>query len=45
MTPREITDPRLMSHLIFLKQSGSLSSAAEQIDVYPPGTEIADASP
>jgi hypothetical protein len=45
MTLREIRSTRLMSHLILLKPSGSLSSAAQQIDVCPPGTETADDSP
>ena len=44
MTLRDIRSTSLMSHLILLKQFGSLSSAAEQIDVCPSGTEIADDS-
>ena len=44
MTLRNIRSTSLMSHLILLTQFGSLSSAAEQIDGYPPGTEIADDS-
>jgi hypothetical protein len=45
MTLREIRSTRLMSHLILLKPSGSLSTAAEQLDVCPPATEMADDSP
>lgn len=45
MTLREIRSARLISHLILLKPSGSLSAAAEQIDVCPPRTETADDSP
>jgi hypothetical protein len=45
MTLREIRSTSLMSPLILLKSFGSLSSGAEQIDVCPPGTEIADDSP
>ena len=45
MTLREIRSTSLMRNLILLKPFSSLSSAAEQIDVCPRGTEIADDSP
>jgi hypothetical protein len=44
-TNKVLTNKTSLSHLILLKPSGSLSSAAEQIDVCPPGTEIVDGSP